>query len=503
MNKSKKFMIISIITLIIAIIASTVTYAWYEWSTTSEDETRIVTSIGVLRVIYDSGANITNANLKPTATKEEGIVKTITVKTNKESEYNTSFNLYLDIISLDDGLKDLSFKYALYKTGVTDAVAEGEFSQNSLDSNLVTCETNNTSHIVLVSEEVVTTEIQEYKLYIWIDGNMSNPDSMQGQNFSFKLHADGESKESTKVLSEHITNLYLNNKNAESVTNNSISYGYASIYDKDEDDNTSGGLMNDRLGNKDIGIDDGNVRYYGANPNNYIDIGDRDSDDNIIPWRIIGVFKNMILANGTEDTLVKVVRSESIGKIEWHDDGTINWYNDWHNATLQTYLNTGEYYTELSQNVKNKIVKVKWNLGGWNDHSIYPNQIYEYERGNKKCSTCTYDTIWEGNIALMYPSDYGYAADLSMCSMVLYEYNTDTTNCVDTDWLFNGVVQWLLTPYSSGNTRAWAVNSAGYVHRGYNVNDDYSVRPVLYLNSNLSIKSGDGSQNNPYQLMVS
>ena len=39
------------------------------------------------------------------------------------------------------------------------------------------------------------------------------------------------------------------------------------------DNNLAGtevGLMNDRLGNMSTGIDDGNIRYYGASPNNYI-----------------------------------------------------------------------------------------------------------------------------------------------------------------------------------------------------------------------------------------
>ena len=56
-----------------------------------------------------------------------------------------------------------------------------------------------------------------------------------------------------------ITNLY-NNSDKTAVTNNSITYNYA----------TSVNLMNDRKGSMSTGIDSGNIRYYGANPNNYI-----------------------------------------------------------------------------------------------------------------------------------------------------------------------------------------------------------------------------------------
>ena len=71
---SKKYMIISVITLVIAIIGSSVTYAWYMWSTSEDEETKIVTSLGSAKIFYDSGSNIEGVKLQPTKTKEEGIV---------------------------------------------------------------------------------------------------------------------------------------------------------------------------------------------------------------------------------------------------------------------------------------------------------------------------------------------------------------------------------------------------------------------------------------------
>ena len=198
----------------------------------------------------------------------------------------------------------------------------------------------------------------------------------------------------------------------------------------------------------------------------------------------------MTLADGSTDTLVKVIRDQPLSSdMQWDDDS-----NDWHNATLQTYLNTGEYYTGLPQSVKDKIAKVEWNLGGWNTSSgVYSNMIYEKERGTAKCSSCAYNTIWEGDIALMYPSDYGYAADLTKCSKDIYNYDTDTTNCTGTDWLFNSKTQWLLTSNSSSANSAWNVNSSGFVFSGNRVNNSGGVRPVLYLSSELGIETGDGT----------
>ena len=87
--------------------------------------------------------------------------------------------------------------------------------------------------------------------------------------------------------------------------------------------------MNDRLGGtEELLSDTGNIRYYGANPNNYIDIGDRYTEDTTVNgvakkagdpilYRIIGVFKDVELADGTKKDLVKVIRNDSIGNLSW------------------------------------------------------------------------------------------------------------------------------------------------------------------------------------------
>ena len=96
----------------------------------------------------------------------------------------------------------------------------------------------------------------------------------------------------------------------------------------------------------------------------------------------------------------------------------------------------------------------------------------------------------------MYPSDYGYATDFNACTTTLYGY--DSSGCYNNDWLYNSANQWLLTPDPSDSTGAWTVPSAGNVNNGDNVKSAYGVRPVFFLNSELGIVSGDGSESNPY-----
>ena len=171
---------------------------------------------------------------------------------------------------------------------------------------------------------------------------MSNPNTMQNQTFNFKLHADGQNAVLGKPsAAEYITNIYTEATKT-TVTNNSITKNYANNYDVDDDSNTSGGLMNDRLGGTTSNLDGGNIRYYGANPNNYIYFNCSDyanqSADTCELWRIIGVF----------DDKVKIIRNESIGGFAWDNKprgtgSSTSGYgsNDWTDARLMMLLNPG------------------------------------------------------------------------------------------------------------------------------------------------------------------
>jgi len=255
MNKKKKIFLITGISLLVLIAIVGGTYAWYVWTTSDSDTTKIVAGVGAATVTFDGGSDI-NANLRPVSDKSKGIIKNISVKADTTG---LVFNMYLDITSIDTGLKDESFRYELYKG--TTKVKEGNFSDSYLTSNTVTCTKNNTNHIVLLTNESISTSKTSYTLYIWIDGaNYTNPNTMMNKTFSFKLHADGEGAiMKGYTAADYITDLYTEAAK-ETVTNNSITYNTA----------PSVSLMNDRLGGTTEDLDAGNIRYYGASPNNYI-----------------------------------------------------------------------------------------------------------------------------------------------------------------------------------------------------------------------------------------
>ena len=525
MNKKKKIFLITGISLLVLIAIVGGTYAWYVWTTSDSDTTKIVAGVGAATVTFDGGSDI-SANLRPVSDKSKGIVKNISVKGDTTG---LVFNLYLDMTTLDTNLKHESFKYEFYKG--TTKVKEGNFSTTYLNSNTTTCSKNNTNHIVLLTNESISTSKTSYTLYIWIDGaNYTNPNTMMNKTFSFKLHADGEGAVLAKTAAETITELYTSAEK-ETIQNNSIDYHIA----------PSVSLMNDRLGGTTTDLDGGNIRYYGASPNNYIYFNCSDysnqTSSTCETWRIIGVF----------DGKLKLIRGSQIGTYSWDNKNTStgaeNNYgkNDWTTARLMKLLNPSDYYTvdsndnNLGQSLyynstsgkcysgqnnatkdcdftstgikdttRNMIAETTYYLGGWNNVSVYPNQIYEYERGTT-VYTGRPTTPWTGKIALAYTSDYGYAADLNQCvNKQLNKYNDST--CTSNNWMKAIITNngsnygWLLTPGSSASYSVWYVYSSGYVYSNGNASIANGAVPVLSLSSELGIGSGDGSSSNPYKL---
>ena len=83
----------------------------------------------------------------------------------------------------------------------------------------------------------------------------------------------------------------------------------------------------------------------------------------------------------------------------------------------------------------------------------------------------------------MYASDYGYAMN----------------NGYKNNWLSTKGYEWTMTAYSSSNP-VYVSYRGGLGHSiAYN---GYAVRPVLYLKSNVYVISGDGSEGNPYKIML-
>ena len=243
-------------------------------------------------------------------------------------------------------------------------------------------------------------------------------------------------------------------------------------------------------------------RYRGGNVNNYVTFNNE-------VWRIIGIIPTED-TDGNVENRIKIIRDTSIGNMYWNTtkDTTTNTYNNWTSATLNTYLNN-DYYNTLTTDAKNMIGTTKYYLGGNNDHPSFTSDVmWQYERKSSgsryyKGSNPIMQNDASKKIALMYASDYGYAASKE-CTSNLYDYSK-SSNCKTTNnWLDKSTITWLLPQGTDVSRNAFCVGSTGYVQSGGIVSSyEHEVHPVLSLSSNIKISSGKGTSEQPYQLSIS
>ena len=508
-------MIISLSVLVITIIVSG-TYALYKAQLSKNIGVNTTTHGLAYYINYVKGTDITAATLNPSTSYEGGASSDIEFW-KKDDSYDIYGKIELTVNTIGTNLSNSpALKYAVVNNG--NVLKEGSLKG-----------TTSGSKVTILKNLYLEQTKQIYTVYVWLDnseelGNISN------ESLSISVDCTA-SLQKEPTAADTIISLYTSAAKV-TATNNSITYNTA----------PSVSLMNDRLGGTTTSLDGGNIRYYGASPNNYIYFNCSDysnqTSSTCETWRIIGVF----------DGKLKLIKSESIGAYSWDNKDTSTGAendtgkNDWTTARLMKLLNPSNYYkvdsndNNLGQSLyynsasgkcysgqnnatvdcdftstgiknaetRNMIAETTYNLGGWNSNSVYSNQIYEYERGTTVYSGRP--TTWKGKIALAYPSDYGYAADLNQCKdKTLYDY--DNRTCTSNNWMKAIITNngsnagWLLTPRSGSSSNAWYVNSGGFVSRYSIAYVAYGAVPVLSLSSELGIESGgDGSSSKPYKL---
>lgn len=250
------------------------------------------------------------------------------------------------------------------------------------------------------------------------------------------------------------------------------------------------------------------VRYKGNNPNNYIWYNGE-------LYRIIGKTPVCTAVNtdGTCKTwnnngLVKIIRNDSIGGLSYNANTTSS--STWVGSTIQKNLNEcflgqinsrndsacASYCYSYYNSSSKPVAKCDYTENGIASSGDYYNMIYNGVYWNIGITSSTeasgktqYDkektsqTSTTLNVGLMYASDYGYAMNSS------YKNN----------WLFTKGYEWTMTAYSSSHPVS--VDYTGRLNRN-SAYHGYAVRPVLYLKSNVYVISGDGSEGNPYKIML-
>lgn len=482
-----KYLLISLIVLLILLVIATGTYAWFTWRSTSN--TSLTMNIGKLTdVTFNSGNDISTSTLAPVYNYTDGEKTTFSINNKDTTGASLDYNIKLNITSIASELKSSDLKYVLLKDNTI--VKEGNFSTMVVGANTI------------YSNSISSSGTTNFIFYLYIDGKSENNLNMMNKSLVGTIAVEATDKES---FTTYITNLY-ESATKTTVTNNSITYQY----------DTTNYLM------KDIG---GNIRYYGASPNNYIYFNCSDysnqSSSTCETWRIIGVF----------DGKVKLIRNESIGAYSW-DNKDID--STWETASLMKLLNPGYesetvggslYYNSGSGNcysgqskattacnftssglkndiTKNVIAKQDWNIGP--TYQKYVNVEYENEVKN----------TFKAYIGLPNVSDYGYATNLNLCSAELVNYSN--SECKNNNWMFymatgSKKLAYFINYASNSGLGVLAINAlteGGNVEIFDNdINDTIpttssDIFPTVYLSNLVNITDGTGTSSNPYQLQV-
>ncbi len=420
-----------------------------------ETESTISFNSGMIKITYNGSNVITGENIIPgwSETKEFTVVGSNNTSITQKDIMDYQIKLVVEENTFSDGA--IRFELTGSSSNDADTLSPlfGKVPTGTGETLLGTARFNQ-------DDNIKNDVIHSYSLLI---GFPNDPDKNQsndwGKSFSgYVVVEEGSLQEQELMLAtNYVENLY----------NNSI------------------------IGLNDLRYDDTsdkNLRYVGSDPNNYVSFNNE-------LWRIIGIF----------DEGVKLIRDEAITDA----DGNIITYwssvtNDWTTSILQTYLNE-DYYNSLSATSQSQIKKTTWIFGGYTTGGDYKFDLatfYERERNNFG----NYNE-WIGNIALMYPSDWGYASANKLCRENINSYDSSgSLLCSNSNWLYktelyNTFYEWTLTPsfYSNLPICVGSYGVSDYLC-AYNLN--ITLRPTLYLTSTTKITGGTGTSSNPYQISL-
>ena len=506
MSKGKEILTILLLTMVIG----TGTLAWIVWS--SKGNTKMNVTIGDLAdVSFKTGNDINISNLSPSFYYDDGALTEFSIRKKKGLTTELNTNIYLDITSISDELKNDNFKYVLLSS--SDGNTYNEVISSSFKDASV-------GKLDIVTDSLLTDGKTYYKFYIWIDGNNENNETMQGKSLKGTLNVD--------VSTPPVNAVTLVEGLDKGDTGDSGSGVYKVTHSAIPAESSA-------TGSEIPAVTD--YRYYGPSPNNYIclDMEGASTCPDKHLYRIIGsiyeekentnrikVIKATPLTDGTTNGFSWDYKSDGTYDNIWATITSGNYSNSltsgsqlmkllnsgaWWNGTSGSYYNKSTTATtvnftnyKLSDKAKSYITTSRYYLGGYNNEPPLTNEMYGYERGTLRYNTDR-PLYWEGMVGLMYPSDYGYAAGntcVTGTKLINYE-----GGCMNKDWLYiSNTAQWLMSPRSGNSNFVFYVRPSGYVcihydGHGYFV---YSARPVFFLNSSASISEGEGTSAAPYIL---
>ncbi len=326
------------------------------------------------------------------------------------------------------------------------------------------------------ADSIATNSTNVYKIYLWIDYYEGDADAYTSGTHTSEGYDNSTKGQTFKSLISLVVN---NNENA---TGNIDNYIWTKAITGGEQviAKNPQGLVTT--------TDESDLvrRFVGTDVNNYICINNEKCEENDeYMYRIIGL---------TEDGKLKLIKAtpyKESASIAWDTSYTTD--RQWGVTTLNSELNAPSFLSNPSYIPE--ILKSKIILNNWKQGLVVNNE----EEGAEEITASeiitgensAVDTI-SRHIGLMYLSDYALATssnETSCVSTTCDNWLKDTTNTL-----------WTMTRYGKEKTNnrysAWTIKTDGTVTHT-NVDQTNVVYPVFYLQSNVTIRGGDGSITDP------
>ena len=227
--KNKKTIVLIIA--LVVVLTLTTTLSFFVWNSTRNQDINVSVNLSGLDAFihYNKGTDVLTGTLLPSTDYTGGISTEIELWKDPSAESRTIYgHIYMDITSIGTNLaNEPALKWAI--TSNNNVLNTGDFVGKS-----------NGNSIELSLNIPLSTTKQLYQVYIWLDESMNINDAIEGETIATVVRAEASEVMYAQNASQFITSLLYYNPNT---------------MNNDDPDN--------------------NVRYMGANPNNYIDIGDR------------------------------------------------------------------------------------------------------------------------------------------------------------------------------------------------------------------------------------
>ena len=505
---NKKVVIITSIILAVVVLTLGITYSIFSLSKVSKNSNLVV---GDIYMHYNETNELKIENAMPSDTYDKTKYFEFTI--DGKNTYTEKDIWYEIVLTKGDNqtgktrIKDnlLKFRLTIINNGI-----ETELLNNKSYSNL----TNKRIYVDTISKNTTTEITRTYRLYMWV----SNDTKIGNVNQDYTID---EWKDIFASIKVNVTGDFEEKQVAIDLTKQVVSSGDGLVAV-----NTDGARASE-------GDTIREYRYSGTSANitnNYVSFNNE-------LWRIVGLFTETT-GDGKEEQLIKIVKNDNLTNLPTsfkasntyqgtttettytfgNDAGTTaHWNNpdstysgnknDWTRSGVMHYLND-TYLPTIETKYANMIENVVYHLGN-SYYNYTAAKSYTEERGTSICAseirsyeddTCQVwynnQPTWTGKIGLLYASDQAYTSSSGSWTRVL--------DASISSWFTPNTFNWLLSPSAFYSTYPMNVYWAGINDEYHAIvnNNQFAIRPCLYLKSETVISSGNGTSNNPYQLEI-